>query len=331
MQRSCGDPCSPRREDSNGYSNARVVGTGLGPYTVGMPKAAPKNKSAQNADRKTEGTIDVYRYTDYRLFLKDFYRDQKKAKAHFSYRQFAQKARVSASLFKDVEEGRRKLTEQTSAKYALAMGLNSRQSEYFLWMVRFVNATDSGRKANAFTRMGWFRAQSGVALLQPHQYEYFSRWHHCAIREMAGLDSFRDDPEWIATQLHPTIDASEVSKSIELLQALGLLVRDRRGRLRRKHPAMETDPDILALAVRQFHHQMIQLSGEALERFPVDQRQAGALTLCTSRAQVDRIKERLDSLRDEILAQVVDSTEAPEGVWQVNFQLFPLVLPGSSE
>ena len=53
---------------------------------------------------------NVFEYTDYRKFLKDYYEDNKGKKPYFSYRYLSKKAGINASaFFKYVIEGKRGL------------------------------------------------------------------------------------------------------------------------------------------------------------------------------------------------------------------------------
>ena len=67
---------------------------------------------------------------------------------------------------------------------------------------------------------------------------------------------------------------------------------------------------------------MIQLSSEAIDRFPKEHRDISTVTISLSREQVEIMKERIKAMRKELLEMADRETNAEE-VYQVNFQVFP--------
>lgn len=277
------------------------------------------------------GPLEPFDYTDVRVYLRDHYDREKKRRRSFSYRQFAQRSETSPGLYKDVVEGRRRLTEETANKFARALGLQAKASDYFLWMARLSFGKSAQEKSLALSRMASLRGKTSIRRLEPDQYEVFRDWHHCAIRELAALEAFREDPDWISGILLPPIQSTKARESLELLERIGLLRRDRRGRLAQAQSAFTSEDDRLSAAVREYHRQMLTLAREALDRLPMPKREVGGATLCTSRRIQERIRERMRIFREEVLAMVVEDRDPPEAVWQLQMCLFPLtesVKPG---
>lgn len=270
------------------------------------------------------GGIDPFAYTDLKVYLRDHYDDQKRRRKSFSYRQFAAKAQTAPSLYKEVVEGRRGLTAQAALKFARALGLESKAREYFLWMAKLAGGRTPEEKSSALARMGALRKKSAPRRLEPDQYEVFRDWHHCAIRELAALSTFREDPAWIADQLTPPIAQAQARRSLELLLSIGLLGRDGKGRVVQTEPAFTGEDDRLSASVREYHRQMLTLARESLDRLPLPQREVGGATLCTSRKVRDQIRDRMRIFREEILSLVVEDSDPPEAVWQLHLSLFPL-------
>lgn len=268
--------------------------------------------------------IDIFQYSDYRMFLKDSYAARKKRSKTFSYRSFAMKAGTAPSLLADIIEGRRTLSLAVMEKFAKTLGLTDRETRYFGALVRFVNAKTSSGKNEAFTEMSRLRRQSHLRFLRPEQYEFWSQWHHAAIREMTTLPGFKEDPEWIARHIHPHITAAQARKSLDTLQELGLLRRDLRGRLIPSDPAISSEYEVPNLVIRQFNQEMIAQGLTATDRFPPEQREIGGLTLGLSQICYDRIKQRIRIFKEEILSMVVEDKTDSELVAQLNMQLFPL-------
>lgn len=274
---------------------------------------------------KIKPGINIFEYTDYKLFLKDFYSAQKKLNSHFSYRYFAQKTNVAPSVLKDIISGRRNLTLPVMQKYAVIMGLNNREKRYFEILVRFVNSKKNSEKNQCFSEMIRLRGNSGIKFLGEEHYEFFSQWFHSAIRELVTLEDFIEDDEWIAKILQPSITPTQVKKAIDLLLQIGILQRDKSGKLIQTDSLISSEYEMASAVLRSFHAQMIELAGKAIESIPRQQREISSLTLGLSLKCFNRIKERIRIFKEEILTIAIEDKSTTETVCQVNFQLFPLI------
>jgi uncharacterized protein (TIGR02147 family) len=269
--------------------------------------------------------IKIFEYTDYRYFLKDYYSFQKKNNRRFSYRSFAHQSGVAPSLFKDVVSGRRHLTLKAMEKYACAMHMSQRESGYFRALVEFVNAKNDRNKNDAFGRMMRFRRHIPLAFLDEKQYEFFSNWYYSAIRELISLPEFREDPEWIARAISPSITAGQAKKALEVLLHLKLVNRNASGKLELSDTVVSSRAEMNSMLLRNFHHSMIQIGQEALERYDPKDREISSLTLGVSNSCFEDIKQRIKNFKEEILHMVVEDKTDSQTVCQLNFQLFPLV------
>jgi uncharacterized protein (TIGR02147 family) len=83
-----------------------------------------------------DAKLSIYDYTDYRRFLADYYAARKKNCPSFSYRNFARRASISSSgLYKEIVDGKRGLSRALIVKFARALKLNRRETNYFEAMV----------------------------------------------------------------------------------------------------------------------------------------------------------------------------------------------------
>jgi uncharacterized protein (TIGR02147 family) len=274
---------------------------------------------------KAAQRFNVYSYTDYRFLLKDYYLHQKKAVRSFSFRYFASKAGVSASVYKDIMAGRRRLSPAVMQKYAAAMNLTPKETDYFGAVVQFVNSKSNAEKNLHFTRMLRLRGNSVIKFIDEGQYEFFQSWYHSALREMVTLFDFKEDYDWIAKKCIPRITAAQAKKSVELMVQLGILRRNEQGKLEPADAIISSEYEMKSFILRNFHAEMLGLAKEALERFDPNEREISSLTLGVSQKCYERIKERIRTFKQELLNMVVDDTADSETVCQCNFQLFPLV------
>jgi uncharacterized protein (TIGR02147 family) len=270
-------------------------------------------------------SVKIFEYTDYRFFLKDYYSFNKKNNRGFSYRSFALQAGVAPSLLKDVVSGRRHLTLKIMEKYAGAMQLSAREKEYFRILVEFVNAKSNQKKNEVFNRMMHLRRRTNLTFLDEKQYEFFSNWYYSAIRELITLPEFRENYDWIARAITPHITTGQAKKTIEVLENLKLIRRNGSGKLELSDTVISSKAEMSSMLLRNFHHSMIQLGQDALERFETHEREISSLTLGVSASCYENIKRKIRNFKEEILNLVVEDTSDSQTVCQLNFQLFPLV------
>jgi uncharacterized protein (TIGR02147 family) len=162
---------------------------------------------------------DLYSYTDYRRFLKDYYESHKAKNPSFSYRYLANKAGVNSSaFFKFIIEGKRNLTKQSIIKIAAALRLTGNESEYFENLVFFNQAKTIKEKDLFFSRLMEHKKTRKVAPIGEEYYEYFAQWYHCVIRELIVMADFADDWERLGRLLKPRIGAKQAKQSAAMFK-----------------------------------------------------------------------------------------------------------------
>lgn len=271
--------------------------------------------------------IDVYAYLDYRAFLRDAYAELKARGRGFSYRAFARRAGMSSPNFlKLVIEGQRNLTTQSAAQFATALELSEKESQFFTELVAFNQATTASEKNLAFGRIGKHRKHRRVRKLDRGMFAYLSKWYFPAIRELVGCRSFREDPEWIATALTPTISVAQAREALALLEELGLVERADDGRLVQGEPLVSTGAEVRSLGIGNFHRQMMERAAASIEGVDRQDREISGLTVALSAEGFALFKERIQALRAELL-ELSAQEQDPTRVVQFNFQAFPLALP----
>jgi uncharacterized protein (TIGR02147 family) len=146
------------------------------------------------------------------------------------------------------------------------------------------------------------------------------------VRELAGRADFVDDPRWIAKQLMPPITVRQARAALKTLLDLGLLVEDAAGRLVRGETSLTTGHEVRSIVIPAYHRQMIERAADSLEHVNPDERDVSALTVCIKGSSLADLKQRIRRFREEMLERC-DSEEAPEQVYQLCIQLFPLSHP----
>jgi uncharacterized protein (TIGR02147 family) len=274
----------------------------------------------------------IFRYTDYRKYLRDLFSYKKAKNKYFTYRLFSAKAGfATSSILKEVTEGKKSLTQASILKFASGFGLNKAETEYFKNLVYFNQSKNEQDKNRYYIELCKIQQAKKKKTLTTQQYEYYSHWYNSVIRELVSIKDFRNDPEWIASKLTPAITPAEAQKAVELLIRLGILIKNDDGTLKAESPILDVEPDVTSLSVRNFSRSMIGLGKEAIERWPQDRREVSGLTLGVSRECAAEIKNMVRAFADQVLQFAANDTRPGREVVQLNFQLFPVTKNGEEK
>ncbi|MBN1757344.1 MAG: TIGR02147 family protein [Chitinispirillaceae bacterium] len=276
--------------------------------------------------------VDIFTYTDYRHYLKDYCREIRKEKPCFSYRYLAQKTGLKSSGYISwVINGKRTLSPELAAKICTVLKLGKRQTEYFLLLVQHNQSKSVDEKQRYFDRLLRYRATRTEVLHHRHD-TFYSRWYHSAIRELVAVAPVGNEED-VVSRLRPSITKKEAEKSLALLVELGLIEKTPGGTYRRTVTAITAGADVDPALVHNFQTATMQLGESALHRFSKNSRDISTLTVSCKSTDLARISTLIARLRDEVSELGCNSTDADQ-VLQLNIQLFPLSSPpdeGASE
>ena len=138
---------------------------------------------------------DVLQYTNYRVYLRDYYEYKKKTVPAFSLRFFAEKAGLSSHAhLKLTIDGKRNITKNTVVKLIHGLGLESQRAAYFESLVFFNQAQTDADKQVYYAQLLKASPRSKLHKMDKAQFRIFREWHHSAILEMVALKDFARFP-----------------------------------------------------------------------------------------------------------------------------------------
>ncbi|MEM9194084.1 MAG: TIGR02147 family protein [Myxococcota bacterium] len=267
---------------------------------------------------------DVFEYLDYRRLLSDFYRHKKAEGRGFSYRSFSRRAGLkSPNHLKRVIDGQRNLSQESTRQYALAMGLRGETADYFAELVRFNQSRTREEREASYERMRSFRGYRQAHQIDDRFADYHAHWYVPAIREMVLRGDFENDSHWVSSHMRPPIKPEEARRALEVLFDLGLLVEDDDGRVRQADAVVTTGPQTRGLHLRRYHRTVLERASASIELIPADERYLSALTFCVGPDGFERIKNRIQRFRNELIDLLAEE-ENGEEVLQLGIQLFPM-------
>jgi uncharacterized protein (TIGR02147 family) len=270
----------------------------------------------------------IYEYTNYRLFLKDYYEEQK-AESGFTYRDFSRLTGMnSTSWLLHLIKGTKNLSADSVIRVSKALKMGKAEADYFEMMVPFTQARTNGVKDHYYQRMLGLKRKLKIAKIGEEHYDYYTKWYHPVIRSMVSKLDFADgkgghDFAMLGRCLMPAIPARDAKKSVQLLEKLGLILKDKAGRYAQSSAIVSTGDEVASLNVVNYHKQVSRLAENAHDNGPKEERDISALTLGISEEDFLRIKSRIQAFRKEIMDMAAASQD-PDRVYQLNFQLFPV-------
>jgi uncharacterized protein (TIGR02147 family) len=270
----------------------------------------------------------IFEYTDYRKYLSDWFSEKKNQKKAFSYSMFALKAGFNdRGFFHNVIHGKRDLTKESLVKVSRAIGHSKTEADYFENLVFFNKSRDLKDRSYFYERLSSVKSveKSVVKALQMRrdQYEFYSTWRHSAIRSLIDMYPVNDDYTWLAKNVYPPVTPRQAKKSVELLEKLGMIEKQKDKTYRLSSKNITTGSEVVSLAVHNFHKEAADLVKNALDNLPGNKRNTTGLTLGISEKTYRTICEELSAFRSKIVGIVEDDHEA-DRTYQLNFHLFPI-------
>lgn len=261
-------------------------------------------------------------YTDYHLYLKDFY-EERKMMVGLSWRGFNKMVGFrSASYMKLVCEGKSKLSSVGAVRIAKAFGFNKVQTSYFCAMVTYCNTPVEKKKNAAYEVMQSIIKDNKIRVVGNDDYNYYSSWWNPVLRELAPrLPSAL--PLIVAGMFYDEVSAEDVRRSLDFMVQAGFLKRLKRNSYAQLDKAIQGSSESIPKAIRNMHKKMAEFAVKAIENFPKTDRNFSGLTIAASKSTYSQIVKELNICRKKI-AEIVSSSEDGNRIFRLNMQFFPV-------
>ncbi len=266
----------------------------------------------------------VFKYEDYREYLKDLYNYLKKESRYFSYRYFSKVAGFnSPNILKLVTDGDRNLSMKAIKKFSVGLKHDRTEAEFFLSLVCFNQAKNTSDRQKFAEEILKNKAFLKIHPVTQSQFKYYSNWYFIPIRELVAAPYFVEDSLWISKQLSPEISPKQVEEALTELCEMDLLKRDEGGQLVQSTPDVKAVDAVGSVFLAKFHREMLRLASESIDRFHSEQRELSSSTVMVSENNFLKLKKLIQKFRDDLVAITSEDPE-PQIICQVGLQLFPL-------
>ena len=266
--------------------------------------------------------IDIFKYDNYRLFLKDYFQYKKETTKSFSIRNFARKVDISSNSFiSKVIQGTRNISEDTIGRFATAMDLKGKKELYFRHLVYYTQEKEPLKKDKFYEELIKLKSNTKYQKMQESQYKYFSEWYYPVIRHLAVNVEWNEDFAVLAKLVDPPIKPSDAKNAIKDLLECGLLLKEEdEYKLNANFLLTEGIP---AYYKRQGRRKVLEKGIRAADVQAPTKRYTTFYTMAVTKENYDKIIGCYEQFEKQML-EIMAGDYSPEKIYQVIFQAFPL-------
>jgi uncharacterized protein (TIGR02147 family) len=267
-------------------------------------------------------SISIFKYLNYREFLRDAYQQRHAEDWHFSHRYIASMIKMDASMFSKILQGSRDLTPRLIDAFANLFCIHLAEKEYFKNLVYFNQAKTHSESRFYLERLVESKDFEVHPLLRD-QFEYFDKWYHAVLRELLVLVENQADFRAMASMVEPPLTVSQVKKSIILLERLSLIQKNKKGRFEQSQGFISSGFDSHKTEVNQYIQQNLKIATTALERFSNQERNLSTLVFSCDKKTYGEVVKMMRDFRKEVLRKVQNSKQT-DRIYQLGMQFFPM-------
>jgi len=267
--------------------------------------------------------VNIYKYSDYRSYLKDRFTELKTVDKKYSLRFLSKKLGLASnSHLKMVMDGTHNLSIELARKLTEVLRLEKQESDFFVALVKYGQAKNTHEKTEALQELRKSTQFVKLHQVELNQFDYYNNPLTLILRELVSVPDFSEDPEWLASKLPFKVTTKEIENAVAKLLKLELLTRDEKGRLRAKHPHITTGHGFGSVALKGYYLNAFDKAGDCLE-IPGTVRHLGGMTMAVSAAAYERIVQHFQQFLNTIRAEVVED-EDPDRIYQLVMAMYPL-------
>ncbi|MEK6577933.1 MAG: TIGR02147 family protein [Bdellovibrionota bacterium] len=266
---------------------------------------------------------NIFKYHDYREFLKDWLAYKKASQSGFSLRYLAGKSGLGAGYLSMVNNRTRNLSSKALTKLIPPLGLEPRERPFFELLVKLGDADSQEERLSALDRMKKFSTYRKNNSSESEVFQYLTHWYYVAIREMTALPEFKTNPSWIASQLNCKVSIPEIEKALKFLIENKYIEVLSNGKAHPPEKSLDYMGGIYKIALTQMHQEMLSLAGKSIESTPSAERAILGHTFAVEDGDFDQAREILNEAFEKV-RKLSKGKSSGKSVYHMELALFPL-------
>jgi len=265
----------------------------------------------------------IYDYNDFRKFLKEYQTAKRSQDRRFTKSTICKLMGLpnSRSYFNDVLNGKH-VSETYIERFITLFGFDADEARFFRVLVRFNQADIPSDRELLFEQLISLN-KTPKKILSKDVYEYYTEWHHSAIRATMETIDFKADYAGLAKRIFPAITEKKAKESITLLKRLGLITPDKEGYLKVTDKSISAGSDIEKELLIQYHLKCLDAAKATLITNRTMHQAYSTNMISISKEGYERLKKRLQKFKSEVRSLTHKDEHPADRVYQLNIQLFP--------
>jgi uncharacterized protein (TIGR02147 family) len=220
--------------------------------------------------------------------------------------------------------GKRNLTPTTIAAFIKGLAFSERDGKFFENLVFFNQAKSEESKKKYLAILRGLRYRKPQKLIPVHLYEYYDKWYHPIVRELAVAFDWKGDFYLLGRSVNPPIKTSEAHESVDLLLRIGFLKKLENGRYVQINPDITTGAEVNSLSIRQLNRTYAQMGVEAIDRFPPSERDISSIIMGIPKRKLTELKQVIVDFRKRIVELSDNESEEIDSFYSLVVELFPV-------
>lgn len=271
---------------------------------------------------------ELFAFADYQAFLQEWFREQKRLYADMSLPKLAGVLGLKSKgyLYRVMHAPERPISSSLVARICSHLQFNRSETAFFEALVGFNRAKDHAEKALFYGRMHEILGASSNKVMPPEEYEFFRHWYVPVLREVAAYLPWKGNYQKLAQAIDPPISVEQARAGVALLLKLGFLKPTSQGGYCLSEALLSTGHDLNSPALLEFHSSMIELAKRSLREHSLAKREIASITLGIPVALLPEYKRLIRRFLADA-ANLSNTKEQPDSVFQINVQCFPLTHP----
>lgn len=268
-----------------------------------------------------------YHYSNYRDFVRDSYKFAVSQDSSLNTRKFAKIAGLkSHSHLNLIIRGSRNISDEVAGLLAESFELSSKESVYFGYLVNFNQADSKENKEIFWQKIVRFLGLPPSAGFTEQHFNIFVSWKIPTIFEVMRTSFFTGTVKNLKQILSHVLTDPEIDRGLETLSQLELIkIVGEKIQLTDQNDI--ASPHSVPFEIFSgFHKSLFALADGALSKYNEEQRFFTGITLALSEKGFSKLIKIAQEVEGEI-SDLQKQDEKASGVYQINIQAFPIVLP----
>lgn len=270
----------------------------------------------------TELRPDIYKYHDYRVFLKETMVYLQQQDSEFSLRKLAQKADLATGYLPMVLSGKRNLSHNAVDALKKPLHLKPDEVSYLKYMTELNDSDSRDHKLEILKKMQKFQKYEEGNSKELEAYKYLTKWQYVALREMMNLETFKDNIDWIQERLTFAATPKEITEGLDFLLKNHFVTKTKNKYLP-KEKIIDCFDGIYRLSLGEFYKQIFQLAIESIDKVPRSERLILGHTMAASPEAFTQISQVLQEAFEKV-RDIERNDKNKKQLYQVTFASFPL-------